>query len=352
MTSRSSTLSAGPSTLASPAQNLIFVASDGVRVPVKRAIATEASFVLRDLLDGQDLLPTSHRDSSRLGFSFLGDEGSSTHFSTPRTSDRVVELDNLFEGAGASQLFTSDKRWVPQERPQHGGDSTETAGANAAVKEAVPDLMDFFPVAPAADPSPDIFAGVPASVEATPLSNASPSISSATASARRVKPTTQVPPLARSVHSPPGPSPPLIAPPTEVEIPFPYFTGDILERVCRHMSYRFRMSSFGSEDGCYRVYVVKTRTIPRPMTLPLVEYLDLKDRAFIADWDELITVQMVKAATLLNYEELLQLASAKLASYLIERDLEGVRTLLGVKGDFDFAEDAELKKEQAVDYLR
>ncbi|CAG9580671.1 conserved hypothetical protein [Leishmania major strain Friedlin] len=162
----------------------------------------------------------------------------------------------------------------------------------------------------------------------------------------------QVQPLAQTMHSPSRPSPLPTLPPTEVEVPFPYFTGDILERVCRHMSYRFRMSSFGSEDGCYRVYVMKTRTIPRPMTLPLVEYLDAKDRAFIADWDELITVQILKAATLLNYEELLQLASAKLASYLIERDLEGVRTLLGVKGDFDLTEDAELKKEQMVDYLR
>jgi hypothetical protein len=112
------------------------------------------------------------------------------------------------------------------------------------------------------------------------------------------------------------------------------------------------MSSFGTEDGCYRVYMVKTRVIPRPMTLPLTEYLDLKDRRFIADWDELITVQMVKAATLLNYEELLQLASAKLASYLIERDLEGVRTLLGVESDFDAVEEGELRKEQVTEFNR
>lgn len=88
------------------------------------------------------------------------------------------------------------------------------------------------------------------------------------------------------------------------------------------------------------------------MTLPLTEYLDLKDRRFIADWDELITVQMVKAATLLNYEELLQLASAKLASYLIERDLEGVRTLLGVESDFDAVEEGELRKEQVTEFNR
>ncbi|KAG5469370.1 hypothetical protein LSCM1_02587 [Leishmania martiniquensis] len=352
MTSHSPTLSAAPSMVASAAQTLILIASDGVRVPVKRAIATEASFVLRDLLDGKDLIPTTHCDGARPGLGFPGDEGSSTHFSTARASEVAVELDNLFEAAGASAPLTPDGAWQRQRPSRCGEDGAEAVASKAAGKESVPDLMDFFPVAPAAAPSVDIFAELPASAEETPLSKASPDLSATAPSARKATPTTRVPPLVRAEHSLPEPSPPSMAPETEVEVPFPYFTGDILERVCRHMSYRFRMSSFGSEDGCYRVYAVKTRTIPRPMTLPLVEYLDGKDRAFIADWDELITVQMVKAATLLNYEELLQLASAKLASYLIERDLEGVRTLLGVKSDFDITEDAELKKEQVVDYLR
>ncbi|CAM40648.1 conserved hypothetical protein [Leishmania braziliensis MHOM/BR/75/M2904] len=190
------------------------------------------------------------------------------------------------------------------------------------------------------------------SVEASPTSNPSPRFCADCVYPSDSTPTRQPVPPAQKVYSSSRPSPPSVPPLPEVEVPFPYFTGDILERVCRHMSYRFRMSSFGTEDGCYRVYAIKTRIIPRPMTLPLVEYLDMKDRAFIADWDEFITVQMVKAATLLNYEELLQLASAKLASYLIDRDLEEVRMLLGVKGDFKPAEDAELKKERAVDCLR
>ncbi|AYU82077.1 hypothetical protein, conserved [Leishmania donovani] len=340
------------STLASAGQILILVASDGVRVPVKRAIATEASFVLRDLLDGQDVLPTVHHDDGRPGLGFIGDERPSPHVSSPKGSDAATKLENLFEVPDAATPATSGGAFPPPRPTQHEGGDANTLVAKAAAKAAVPDLMDFFPVAPAADPPLDISAEMPASVEATPLSNASPRFSAAPAYAVRATPTEQVQPLAQTTHSPSRPSPPPMLPPTEVEVPFPYFTGDILERVCRHMSYRFRMSSFGSEDGCYRVYAMKARTIPRPMTLPLVEYLDAKDRAFIADWDELITVQMVKAATLLNYEELLQLASAKLASYLIERDLEGVRTLLGVKGDFDLAEDAELKKEQVVDYLR
>lgn len=352
MALRSPSLSPTPSTLVSAGQILILVASDRVRVAVKRAIATEASFVLRDLLDGLDVLPTVHRDGGRPGLGFVGDESPLPHASSPKGSDAATKLENLFEVADATPPATSGGAFPPPHPQQHEGDDAKTLVGKAAAKAAVPDLMDFFPVAPAANPPVDISAGMPASVEATPLSNASPSFSAAPAYPVRATPTAQVESLAQATHSPSRPSPPPMLPPTEVEVPFPYFTGDILERVCRHMSYRFRMSAFGSEDGCYRVYVVKPRTIPRPMTLPLVEYLDAKDRAFIADWDELITVQMVKAATLLNYEELLQLASAKLASYLIERDLEGVRTLLGVKGDFDLTEDAELKKEQVVDYLR
>lgn len=58
---------------------------------------------------------------------------------------------------------------------------------------------------------------------------------------------------------------------------------------------------------------------------------------------------MVKAATLLNYNELLQLASAKLASYLCEKNVDGIRILLGAASDFSQTEEAELKKEQVME---
>lgn len=340
------------SAMAPATQTLILIASDGVRVPISRAIATEASFVLRDLLDGQDL----QREGGGTG-GFAWEESTSPHLST---TDAAVDLENLFEvPSNPTPTSNGAEAWQPPRQSptqqQHTHAGSKAAGA---AKPAVPDLMDFFPVAPAPKPAvAPAAAVVPAMdifAEMLGESDASAVASPAAASARSAV-SVRLPPLAQSAPSPShaaGGAPLQPPPPLEVEVPFPYFTGDILERVCRHMSYRFRMSSFGTEDGCYRVYVVKTRAIPRPMTLPLVEYLDLKDRSFIADWDELMTVQMVKAATLLNYEELLQLASAKLASYLIDRDLEGVRTLLGVESDFDPLEEAELKKEQATDSMR
>ncbi|ESL07562.1 hypothetical protein TRSC58_04746 [Trypanosoma rangeli SC58] len=148
-----------------------------------------------------------------------------------------------------------------------------------------------------------------------------------------------------------------------IELPFPYFTSDLLQRICAHMTYRFnyqppirdnKKANEGSNNGgsgCGGEAVVGLpgrnvmREIPRPMVLPLSEYLDPYDRCFIEDWDEATTVMMVKAATLLNYEELLCLASAKLAVYLSEKSVEGIRALLGVESDFSREEEVELKKE-------
>ncbi|KAL7698562.1 hypothetical protein N2W54_000384 [Lotmaria passim] len=359
---------------ASIGQTLILIAADGARVSVSRAIATEASYVLRDLLDGQDLVSSSVSNNDVVAGGFLSEAGEpSPPLSATGTFMTVHDLESLFEDPVPSPTA-----------------SQSPSGAVHNHKAAVPDLMDFFSVAPTATtptsngtkeatkgsaataeaagaavavsasassthhhhhigdtaPTDDVFASLWGPQPNTPQCTPTPTRSVAAS-------TTHVPPLVPYQQQQQQPSP-VASPvaPAEVELAFPYFNGDILERVCRHMSYRFRMSSFGTEDGCYRVYMVKTRTIPRPMTLPLVEYLDLKDRRFIADWDELITVQMVKAATLLNYEELLQLASAKLASYLIERDLEGVRTFLGVESDFDAVDEAELKKEQVTEFNR
>jgi hypothetical protein len=354
-------------------QTLVLIAADGVRVSVNRAIATEASYVLRDLLDGQDLVrsPVSNNDVASGFLSAVGESSPQLFATDPPTT--MHDLEDLFEDHPTPSPTASQR----------------AAGTAAAVvaKTTVPDLMDFFSAAPsvstppagsstsnnansnsmghteaaaaAASPSgmntsseaaaDDILASLWNPPPPKPPQSSTPTVHSAAKSAVS---TTHVPALAPPQPPSPEAPPPPPPPPAEVELAFPYFSGDILERVCRHMSYRFRMSSFGTEDGCYRVYMVKTRVIPRPMTLPLTEYLDLKDRRFIADWDELITVQMVKAATLLNYEELLQLASAKLASYLIERDLEGVRTLLGVESDFDAVEEGELRKEQVTEFNR
>ncbi|KAH9578347.1 SKP1 component [Trypanosoma melophagium] len=151
-----------------------------------------------------------------------------------------------------------------------------------------------------------------------------------------------------------------------IEIPFPYFTGGLLERICAHMTYRYNYQpSNRNSNGSTTAGVMNSsndgnkssspypsfpgrnvmREIPRPMVLPLAEYLDAYDRHFIEDWDEVTTVLMVKAATLLNYEELLNLASARLAVYLSEKSVESLRAFLGVESDFSPVEEAELMKE-------
>nr|CCC94204.1 conserved hypothetical protein [Trypanosoma congolense IL3000] len=148
-----------------------------------------------------------------------------------------------------------------------------------------------------------------------------------------------------------------------IELPFPHATGSILGRICAHMTYRYDnqplnetkeplavRSSYSKSDrkGCPFGGNIGRNVmpeIPRPMVLPLMDYLDCFDQKFIEDWDDVMTVQMVKLATLLNYEELLNLASAKLASCLLEKSVEGLRTFLGVESDFDSDEEAALNKE-------
>ncbi|KAG8343193.1 hypothetical protein TRVL_05977 [Trypanosoma vivax] len=149
-----------------------------------------------------------------------------------------------------------------------------------------------------------------------------------------------------------------------VELPFPYFTGALLERVCEHMMYHYGHSPLNRSTPSLELQGLQSsvadcgsvvsgastcrstmRDIPRPMTLPLSEYLDAFDQNFIKDWDEETTILMVKAATLFNYRELINLASARLAVYLSEKSVEGLRAFLGEEGDFDPEEELQLRKE-------
>lgn len=136
-----------------------------------------------------------------------------------------------------------------------------------------------------------------------------------------------------------------------LEVPIPFITGDILAQVWEHMQYRFCTAVAVDNEGnnVLKVYPVPMKAIPKPMVLPLNDYLDANDRKFIADWDEERTIVMVKAATLLRYEVLLQLASAKLATFLIEKNVNGLRAMLGVECDFTSEEIAQLRKEDVDD---
>lgn len=134
-----------------------------------------------------------------------------------------------------------------------------------------------------------------------------------------------------------------------IEVQLPFISGDILDLVWQHMQYRYHTAVAVDDSNQYRVnvYAVPMKTIPRPMVLPLSDYLDSKDKKFIAEWDALRTVSVVKAATFLRYEELTQLSSAKLASILLDKSVEGIRTLLGVECDFSEEELEALDKESS-----
>lgn len=269
---------------------LVLIGSDGKRATVSRAIATEASYVLRDLLDAESILlhqkkapcPTSSASLSPIPYAHNEDQ-------KQQHSNSEIAIPDLMDFNDTDPETT-----------------TTTAASTAATKRPLWDGV-----------ATDAW-----NASVIPVSNSS-----------YVHPTDEATVMPDSVYG------------RAVELPFPCLTGDILERVCYHMSYRFRISTFGVEDNLCRVYPVKTRDLPKPLVLPLNEYLDSNDRRFIADWDEKMTVWMVKAAMLLNYEELLQLASAKLASYLCEKNVHGLRTLLRVEGDFTAPEEAGMKKE-------
>ncbi|KAF8291388.1 SKP1-like protein [Trypanosoma cruzi] len=242
-----------------PDQLLVLIGSDGKQATVSRSVATQASLVLRDLLDGRE--PTTRVEALVSGTGDRGDKTSESQMAGTQSSTASASIPSA--GAACSN---------------NGGGG----GGSGAI---------------------------PA-----------------------------------------------------IELPFPYFTGDLLRRICAHMTYRYNYqppnrsdegASAGNGKGgngggggsAWSHGRNVMREIPRPMVLPLCEYLDPYDRRFIEDWDEATTVLMVKAATLLNYEELLCLASAKLAVYLSEKSVEGIRAFLGVESDFTQEEEAELKKE-------
>ncbi|RNF26056.1 S-phase kinase-associated protein 1 [Trypanosoma conorhini] len=236
-----------------PDQLLVLIGSDGKQATVSRSVATQASLVLRDLLDGRE--PTRHVELTAAATVALANKAPSVQMAAA-------------ENTTATTAFATSS-----------GNTTSRSGGGT---------------------------NIPA-----------------------------------------------------VELPFPYFTGDLLQRICAHMTYRYNYQppnresdtakeASGNSGGEAAVGLPGRnvmREIPRPMVLPLSEYLDPYDRRFIEDWDEATTVMMVKAATLLNYEELLCLASAKLAVYLSGKSVEGIRAFLGAEGDFTQEAEAELKKE-------
>jgi S-phase kinase-associated protein 1 len=89
--------------------------------------------------------------------------------------------------------------------------------------------------------------------------------------------------------------------------------------------------------------------LSRPLKGNLEDAIDAKDKEFLSDWDESITVSMVKASAFLNCPELHQLSCAKLASLLLGKSIEEIRVTLGVQNDFSPEEEAALRKEHGME---
>ncbi|CUG47631.1 Hypothetical protein, putative [Bodo saltans] len=121
---------------------------------------------------------------------------------------------------------------------------------------------------------------------------------------------------------------------TMIEIPVDVVDTVTLERCATHMRYRYNN---------------KMTELARPLKGNLEDALDAKDKEFLSDWDETITVSMVKASAFLNCPELYQLSCAKLASLLMGKSIEEIRVTLGVQNDFSPEEEAALRKEHGME---
>ena len=118
-----------------------------------------------------------------------------------------------------------------------------------------------------------------------------------------------------------------------IEIPLELIDAPTLQRCVEHMNYRFNN---------------RMRPLSKPLKGPLGSLLDQQDQNFTASWDEETTILTVKAACFLNDIELKDLASAKLAQFLIDKSIEEIRMMLGVEGDFTEEEEVALRKEHGL----
>ena len=121
---------------------------------------------------------------------------------------------------------------------------------------------------------------------------------------------------------------------SESEIPIPGIRGEVLTIVVEHMKYRTDTPA---------------KELERPLRQPLVELLDEHDKKLISNWDPHLTIELVKAANFLNDCSLRDLASARLAQYLIEKNVDEIRAMLGLERDFTDEEEALLRKEHQME---
>ncbi|CCW63106.1 unnamed protein product [Phytomonas sp. EM1] len=314
---------------------IALIGSDGKRAYVRRAIAMEASLVLRELLDGEEFFDPEHDLPSRVynPMEFFPVEDRKPPFSKETLHAPLNDESRGQENGGGAALSSISRAcgeasltwdWSDGKRVEE----IPRGGGPLRGEEA----MDF------------LFGAQPAAGSRISSAGGDPSRAKSVEGWDFLLPL-ETPRSGSTLGGGGGPSTEYL---DATEVPFPYFSGEILERVCAHMTAHHELLP-GEGKAPFTVRLVRFREIPRPMVLPLTEYLDPVDQEFIQDWDESTTVWMVKAATMLNYEALLQLASAKLASYLCYKNINGIRTLLQAESDFAPNEEAEIRKELMED---
>ena len=121
----------------------------------------------------------------------------------------------------------------------------------------------------------------------------------------------------------------------DIELNIPVVPGAILSHCAEYFSYRLGNS--------------KTREIERPLRDKLINLVDEQDKARLLKWDEQTTIAVLKAASFLNAPDLMDLASAQVASLMMEKSIEEIRVMLGVENDFTPEEEAQLRKEHGLE---
>jgi S-phase kinase-associated protein 1 len=125
---------------------------------------------------------------------------------------------------------------------------------------------------------------------------------------------------------------------TAVELAVPVVTGAILQHCADFMAYRFSNPK-------------AARELERPLTAKVSTLLDEKDKERLLSWDEATVIAIVKAASFLNATDLLDLASAQVASLMMDKSIEEIRVMLGMENDFTPEEEAQLRAEYGLELM-
>ena len=121
----------------------------------------------------------------------------------------------------------------------------------------------------------------------------------------------------------------------DIELSIPVVPSTILAHCAEYFTYRLGNN--------------KTREIERPLRDKLINLVDEQDKVRLMKWNEQTTIHILKAASFLNAPDLMDLASAQIASLMMEKSIEEIRVMLGVENDFTPEEEAQLRKEHGLE---